>query len=309
MAESPEHDFLKQQANQVLDDFSNLKLYGFTETDRKKFDFSCLLQRDWRRSLVGQVLWKHEEGLDKDIRSLITDTESEIKLYIARNSIKARQQFEQTLGEYRRSKRFPDLFRLKTIWIPPDFDADKDSQRQVVTNILREAIVEDILFNVVFGNLTEQNVQFFLGASGLVGLNLALLYEIATGFAFHNFRSLAQHLGVSSGPIREKIILLRGTGFISAPSNKVSYSSTVRGRVFLDLISAIVTERNKGLVSPELSYILTKLGCAPPPTNSVIFSQENFIKNLYTRLLVTIEAAEERWSIDFRNIKHRRPPE
>jgi hypothetical protein len=65
MAESPEHQFLKSEATKVLEDFSCLHLYGYTETDRKKFDFSCLLERDWSRPLVGQVLWKHSQETAK----------------------------------------------------------------------------------------------------------------------------------------------------------------------------------------------------------------------------------------------------
>jgi len=79
MPESPEHEFLKTRFNEVLRDFSSLKLYGFTETDRKRFDFSCLLERDWTRPVAGQVLWRHTDGIDKDVRTLLTDTESEIK--------------------------------------------------------------------------------------------------------------------------------------------------------------------------------------------------------------------------------------
>ena len=44
MTESVEHSFLKNIATEVLRDFSNSRLYGFTETERKKFDMSCLLK-------------------------------------------------------------------------------------------------------------------------------------------------------------------------------------------------------------------------------------------------------------------------
>ncbi|MBD2022975.1 hypothetical protein, partial [Leptolyngbya sp. FACHB-711] len=115
MAESPEHEFLKNQANLVLNEFSSLKLYGFTETNRKTFDFSCLLNRDWSRPLVGQVLWKHIEGLEKDIRTLLADTESEIKVYVASDTIKHHTTFEEVVSDYRRTGRFNDLFRLKPI--------------------------------------------------------------------------------------------------------------------------------------------------------------------------------------------------
>lgn len=71
MAESLEHEFLKNHFNLILQRFSNLKLYGFTETERKRFDLSCLLERDWTRPLVGQVLWRHSSGIDKDLRTLL----------------------------------------------------------------------------------------------------------------------------------------------------------------------------------------------------------------------------------------------
>jgi hypothetical protein len=69
VAEAPEHQFLSHKFLEVLAEFSQLKLYGYTEADRKKFDFACVLHRDWDRSLVGQTLWKHTEGIDKDIRT------------------------------------------------------------------------------------------------------------------------------------------------------------------------------------------------------------------------------------------------
>ena len=131
MAESPEHDFLKTHFSRVLQDFSALKLYGFTETDRKRFDFSCLLDRDWSRPLAGQVLWRHTEGIEKDVRTLLTDTQSEIKVYLASDTVRHHATFEETISDFRRSGRFRDLFRFRPIWVPSDFDADKDNQTGV----------------------------------------------------------------------------------------------------------------------------------------------------------------------------------
>lgn len=304
MAESPEHEFLKQKTNQVLSDFSKLKLFGFTETDRKKFDFSCLLERDWSRPLVGQVLWKHIEGIDKDIRTLITEQESEIKLYVARDSMKSRQHLEETLGEFRKSGRFPDLFRFKSIWIPQDFDADKEKQQHLVEEILKKAIVEDILFNIIFGNLSEQNIRFFLDATGVQGLNLALLYIISISNNIHNITSLAQFVEMSTGPVREKLMLLKGAGFINNPTGAILYGTTLRGRVFLDLIQRLFIELQTSPLSEEMQYILCRLGCDIVPFDEVAKNREIFPKNMYVALVRTIFEATKKWEIDLINMKH-----
>ncbi len=161
MAESAEHNFLKTVTTEVLSNFSNSRLYGFTETDRKKFDMSCLLERDWSRSLVGQVLWKHAEGIEKDIRTLVTDQESEIQLYVASDKIKHHALFEEVVTDFKKSGFAKDLWKLKTLWIPSDFDADKENDRDIAREIIRSQIVNDLLFNVVFGNLSRSDfIQF-----------------------------------------------------------------------------------------------------------------------------------------------------
>lgn len=302
MAESPEHEFLKQSANRVLEAFSNLRLYGFTETDRKKFDFSCLLERDWSRPLVGQVLWKHTEGIDKDIRTLVTDAESEIKLYVARDSIQARQHCEEIIGEFRRSGRFPDLFRFKSIWVPSDFDADKENQQRLIWGILQEALVKDILFNVVFGNLTEENIHFFLDSPGVSGLNLALLYTISTDKdQWHNIRSLSQRVDMSSGPVREKLMLLKGAGFVDTPRHAILYRTTLRGRVFLDLARRLYSELETPGLTSELVYVLQKLGCQVVPLEN---DEQKPPQEPFVDLVRTIWAAVRQWEIDLPNMKH-----
>jgi len=62
-----------------LDSFADSGLVGVFESQRRTFDYSCLLSRDLERPLVAQVLWRHEHGLDKDIRTLLFDTEARIK--------------------------------------------------------------------------------------------------------------------------------------------------------------------------------------------------------------------------------------
>lgn len=302
MAESPEHEFLKNQANLVLSEFSSLKLYGFTETNRKTFDFSCLLERDWSRPLVGQVLWKHIKGLEKDIRTLLADTESEVRVYIASDTIKHRTMFEEVVSDYRRTGRFNDLFRLKLIWVPSDFDADKE-ERELVGEIVKSQIIEDILFNIVFGHINAENLELFLNVSGIFGLNLAILYDIATQ-GFLNISTLQKRLGVSPGPIREKLSLMAGVGFIESPPGVLLYNETPKGRVFLDIASRVVQEYP--ILSSEMSYILNKLNCIPVSEELVISNSEVIPKQNFITLMRTINYASKYWGIDFSKIDYSR---
>lgn len=65
MSESDEHKFLSGKTLDVLEGMSHTGLYTYKETERKKFDFTCDLVRDWSRLISGQTLWKHSEGIDK----------------------------------------------------------------------------------------------------------------------------------------------------------------------------------------------------------------------------------------------------
>ncbi|MEM7147554.1 MAG: hypothetical protein AAF591_20730 [Verrucomicrobiota bacterium] len=298
MAESPEHQFLKSEFNRVLNDFSALTLYGFTETERKRFDFSCLIERDWTRPLAGQVLVGNVAGVDKDIRTLLTDEESEIKVYLATDTIGHFQKFEEVVTDYRRSGRYNDLFKLRTVWVPSDFDADKAEQRSSVARRLKSQIVEDILFNVVFGRLTADDIRLFLNTGGTPGLNLAILYDIATR-GYRNIPKLTDRLGISSGPVREKLPLIAGAGFISTPIGDLAYEDTAKGRVFLELIARIVSEYRSSTISHELAFILEKLDLRPVSEQEVADDTSVFPDRLFVLLIRTIAHATDTWGIDF----------
>src|SRR4051812_43655330 len=104
MAEAPEHQFLSSKFIEVLDAFSALELYGCTEADRRRFDFACVLHRDWNRPLVGQTLWKHTAGVDKDIRMMLTDTEADLWCYVLRDTVQHRALLHEVMNDYRRSE-------------------------------------------------------------------------------------------------------------------------------------------------------------------------------------------------------------
>lgn len=297
MSESPEHAFLTEKFVEILEDFSKLKLYGFQETQRKRFDFSCLLERDWKRPLVGQTLWRHFKGMDKDIRLLITDRESEIKAYVARDTIRYRLLFEEIMNDFRKSGHDKELYKVKVFLIPPDFDADKEEQRAHILETMKSSIVQDILFNVVFGHITADDIAFFLDVSGIPGLNLVLLHEIASTRGFLNIADMSKRIEVSAGPIREKLLVLTGSGFLQRVPVALLYEVSPKGRLFIDLLGRLSQELEQQILSPELEYVLDKLGCHPVSLSEIQANQEVFPTRPYVHLVKTMSAAVEQWGI------------
>jgi hypothetical protein len=100
---SPEHKAIAETIDGVLQDFAESTLVGVFEGQRRTFHYSCLLSRDLERPLVAQVLWQHEHGLEKDIRTLLFDSEALIKLYIVRDSARIRATLDDVIGSYRQA--------------------------------------------------------------------------------------------------------------------------------------------------------------------------------------------------------------
>jgi hypothetical protein len=196
VAESVEHQFLSQCVTGVLSELSRTNLYAYVEAERRKFDFACELTRDWSRPLVGQTLWNHTAGVDKDLRTMLLDPDAQICAYVARDTVKARRLLSEVTKDFRSSGVPVALHRLRVLWVPPDFDADDEEQRKVVTELLRDSVTRDILMNVVLGNLTAEDVRFFVRISGIAGLHLALLHEIN----HRRFRAEGVHRPVRADP-------------------------------------------------------------------------------------------------------------
>lgn len=298
MPESPEHEYLKFAFNDVLREFSRLDLYGFTETDRRRFDLSSLLERDWTRPLVGQVLWNHSGGIEKDLRTLLTDDESEIKVYVARDRLRHHAIIGDVLDDYRRAGKFPDTFRLKLFWVPPDFDADAEAQRLVVSEFLKVRIVEDLLFNVVFGDLSPANVQILLSPVGYSGLTLTILHAYAVN-GFLSNSELARRLGVGPATVRLRIAVLQGVGAIYDDVADSQFHVTTRGRVLLEIAARLYAELTLESVSPELEFVLRKLQC-PPLTHAQLAEDRAIIsQSRYVELVRELRGAVRHFGVDW----------
>jgi hypothetical protein len=316
MTESAEHQFLSQCVTATLSRLAATNLYAYVEAERRKFDFACELLRDWSRPLVGQTLWNHTAGVDKDLRTMLLDPDAEVCAYVARDTVKARRLLSEAIKDFRSGASPVAPHRLRVFWVPQDFDADIEDQRAVVEEMLQESISRDILMNVVFGNLTREDARFFIRTSGIPGLHLAVLHAISTQQnQYSRPKELAEALHVSQGAIRDRLVRLLGCGFLAQFGGGTTLTrATPKGRVFLDLCSELSKQHSSGnRVGDETLQILRLLDMRYAPSAiDRARSSLHLAGPLLTevpematgRLIATIEAASERWEINFDRIDH-----
>jgi predicted transcriptional regulator len=263
MAESTEHAFLSDSVLSIMDEVSTSHLYAYKETERKRFDFSCDLATNWKRLMSGQTLWKHVEGIDKDVRILLSDAESDILIYVARNTMKNKATLHEVVSDYKKTELRGKLPRLRVFWIPESFDADKDDDRSLIYQDLKESMSKDLLLSIVLGGITPKDVHEFATWSGTVGVTFAVLTEIDRA-GFGNYTRLGKTLNIGAALAKDRIIRLSLTGFIgrSDPNTTGSiYEVTAKGKTIIDLCGRLYRERHKkGLVDDGLRYICSLLG-------------------------------------------------
>jgi len=315
VAESVEHQFLSQCVTHTLTQLSQTNLYAYAEAERRKFDFAGELIRDWSRPLVGQTLWNHTAGVDKDLRTMLLDPEAEICAYVARDTVKARRLISEVMKDFRDSGAPVAPHRLRVFWIPQDFDADDEAQRRLIGESLSQSVANDVLMNIVFGNLTAEDVRFFVRTSGMAGLHLAVLYAISTApDLYSRNKDLAAKLEASPGAIRERLLRLLGCGFLAQFGGGVTLTkATLKGRVFLDLCGELWRQIPIGRLTPEILQILRLLELRYAPS-AVTMSADSLhlagpllteIPEMVTgRLISTIAAATYRWGINLDRIDH-----
>ncbi|MEU9222908.1 hypothetical protein AB0D40_00790 [Streptomyces massasporeus] len=238
MAESPEHIFLSGAALQIMESASNSTLFGYREGQRKRFDFSCDLKKDWSKVVAGQTLWGHGgDGIDKDLRTLLHEQDIAAAVYIARHESRNRARLAEVTQDYLHTMP-GSLSRLRVFWVPADFDADNEKSRMTVHNLLREEITKDLLLQVVLGGLTPLDVTRF-ASSRRPGLPLKILSHVKK-LGYRNHRHTAKALDANLSALQFETERLFIIGFLSSDSPQGGlYSVTDSGNAMLDICSRL----------------------------------------------------------------------
>jgi hypothetical protein len=244
---------------------SETRLIGLREAQRRVFDYGCILLRDFSRPLVAQVLWSHQEGIEKDIRTLLFDGRASLKLYFVRDNVRNLARIDEILQAYRQqASTIPLLRGLRIFRVPEGFSADTEAHQKWMTIFLRKCMISDLLFAVVFGKLNPFDVTTFSDHGGAVGLKYAVLQTVTTEGLYHT-PTFEKKVGSKGSPLREALTMLSATGLIGRVAGSVMRVPTLKGRFLLDLSRRIMFEHNHlGDWSDELRLIVQHLKIEMP---------------------------------------------
>jgi hypothetical protein len=246
------------------------------------------------------VLWKHEDGLDKDIRTLLFDEAALIRVLAVRDAVRTRATIDDILRSYR---AHPELNRrlrgLKIFFVPSEFDADEEKQREWLQSHLSRAFTKDIAFTILFGGFTRQVFEIFMAHCGPFGLKYAVLDEIVKNGLTH-MPTFKKHLAyTTSGPIREVLTMLNATGLAQNWTNSNCYFPTIRGRFLLDLTRRILVDFKKAAGwSDYTQNIFEMLGCPVPAFPAQEITVKNCAGNSLESNLVHVEKCRQHFGRD-----------
>ncbi|MEU3848847.1 hypothetical protein [Streptomyces sp. NPDC029554] len=306
MAESAEHAYLSQTALTIMENASRSQLFGYTEGQRKRFDFSCDLKKDWSKVIAGQTLWKHGgDGIDKDLRTLLHEQDIAAAVYIARHESSNRARLAEVTQDYQNT--MPDsLSRLRVFWVPADFDADDEDSRTTIREHLKEEITKDLLLHVALGGLTAEDVIRF-AASRRPSLPLKILSHVKK-HGYRSHRHTAKALDVDLNALRVETERLFVIGLLTSASLQGGdYSVTDRGNAMLDICSRLRAYLNGGLgdrnENADFEYICKLLDIdypSVPITTRLLISEADIdIQNPTALLLQHIAQADADGSVEW----------
>jgi hypothetical protein len=290
-----------------MEDASSSRLFGYTEGQRKLFDFSCDLKRDWSKVVAGQTLWKHGgDGIDKDIRTFLNEEDIHAAVYIARHESRLRARFTEVTQSYLKTPMRGRLSRLRVFWVPADFKASDEEACESVHNALKEEIAKDLLLQVALGGLTPQDATRF-SSSKRPGLPIAILSYVKE-HGYRNNRRAAKDLDVSLDALRYEIERLYIIGFLESDSLQGGiYRITDSGSAMLDISSRLRDylrgNLGDGNVNEEFEHICRLLGIDYPsiPTTTRLLGKkaEVDIQDPTALLLQHVAQADTDGSVDW----------
>ena len=282
MSESDEHRFLSQSVVDVTARFARTRLYSFRESDRRTFDFSCVMRESWDRLVDGQTLWR-SRGADKDLRTLIVGSKAPLKILVARNTMSNHTTVLEAVRDYRSMSAAPIP---RVFWIPSDFDADQEEQRAAVVAHMEQQILEDLVCNALLGRINHGALaKLFLNQRlANAGIELAILHYIATHGRTSN-AELARGLDISTTSAVKRLQALQHTGFLVTERGGGQYPfASAAGRALLRICAGISRFTGGEEVCPEMRLVLEHLKITLPSPDTSGSAMQEWMRDPQHRL-------------------------
>lgn len=180
---------------------------------------------------------------------------------MARDVTSNRRTVHEIVSDIKKTPMRDRLARLRTVWIPSDFDADKETDRETISEVLTERLTRDLLVSVILGGVSAKDIEAVGPQGGIPGLSLAVIESIARE-GFVNMPDLAKRLSVSPTTVRNRVQILAASGILDQPNPMaLVYRPSIKGKVVLDICRSLVTAaKSDGGVTSELLYVLEILG-------------------------------------------------
>jgi hypothetical protein len=263
MAASDEHIAISDTFIKVTSRLSDSRLYGFREADRSTYDFACNLVQTHDRTVIGQTLWGHPEGILKDVVSLQTDTDdSSLGVYLYPDTLRARRAIDEALQNVRKLRR-GHLSAMRMIPIPTDFRADDSRNLEELEQYLEQRVSEDLLLRIMFGNASEEDILIFQHFANIPGMNLAILDAIHHGLS-PEVSALSTALGTAKSTTTNKLNALIAGGLIDLEGLR-AIGLSPKGRLIRDIASMLhASLSNESVINGELRLILSRFGMSVP---------------------------------------------
>ena len=276
---TPEQIFITNQLAQTLNTFARTGFMKVRQTQPGTHDYACMTFRDCDRLLIARVLGDSDKDIIQGLNGLLYDDDATIKIGFVPDNMRARIALEDLRSSYCESEQTHRQLRgLRIIYLPSDFDADHETQRNWMENYVAESISSKIIQNIFFGGLSTFEYDTFANyRSGRVGLKYVILDEVNHNGCTH-MPTFKKQIGCQTDArIRNILEMLVGTGLIKCLPHCACYAPSIKGRMLLDLTKRLLLEVfTRSSWSEELLLVLRLVGYENPPFFDIDHDQDYF---------------------------------
>jgi hypothetical protein len=216
---------------------------------------------------------------------------------MVRDNLKNRAKVAEVIKSYSEKKETRKFLNgLRIIPVPDGFDADNEDERIWMYQYIRQSMLSDLLFGVVFAKLTGFDVVTFSNHGGPIGLKFKALQVLNSNGRDHG-PTFETQVGYKGPPLREVITMLAATGLVRQ-GRSTTIVPSLKGRFFLDLCKRIMFEKLAlSDWSEEMKLIFAHLDIKTPNIDEQ-YDLKNQKHHAASEIVYSMKACESQFGMD-----------